>query len=383
MTGLHAITIRPDMLPPGYESVVEGGPVDQLAGLGQALLASPGWPVSAGAIVCEDPGPVLILAGDFGSQKGDQLATLREQLGTTRIRYVEYVEVEAIASSLAALLREALPDRAAWHFAPVPRGGLIVLGVLSYLLELDPSHIVSADASVDSLVLVDDCALSGARMGTILAAARAPRIAIATLFSVPAVRDALLAKEPAVCDFVSAEDLVDTAPERQGAGYEKWLERWSERGAAYWTGHTDHLVFPWSEPDVGLWNDSEDRLEQAWRLVPPDRCLKNRAGQVDLYPMRRFTRSPGSIRQVEGVVDLVLGERVIVVDLKDDRTLALAGSAASMWSALMATGDRDLAVRQLATEFDVDPTLLERDLTSFIRQMSDSGLITVHDDQAA
>ncbi len=383
MTSLKTFTIGPDLIPVGYSAVVAGDPVDQLDALGRALVASPEWPPDVTATISADPGPVLLLTGRFSDEDDMQLATLLDELIHTRIRYVDYPEVETVAERLATALRSEIPDLDDWSFAAVPRGGLIVLGILSYLLDLAPSRIVALDAPVDSLVVIDDCSLSGARIQTALSSLKADRAAVGTLYSVPAIGAALRSRTELVT-FVSGEDLADTAPARYGTEHERWLARWHQRGDYLWVGTTDHLVFPWNEPDIGLWNETEGRLKLAWRLIPPERCLKNRTFSAHEATLRHFVRAAGPIRQGQGVVDLPIGDELVVVDLAGSRTLTLTGTAAAMWISIMAEGTTAGAAAALAVAYEVDVVDLERDIDDFTDRLSGEGLISFglrNDDQ--
>lgn len=377
MAQTHAITIGPELLPAGYEAVEPGSDLLRLEALARALMASPGWPSSLRAVVSDDPGPLLVLYGKLREREGQALEDLRHELAGARVRYVDHSAVELVAQGLARRLTDSLDDLDRWKFAAVPRGGLIVLGILSYLLDLDHSQVVASDASVDSLVLIDDCAFSGSRLKASISSSNARRLAVGTLFAPKELRAAVEREEPRVVLFESGEDLADVAPQQLGDDYEEWRRRWGGRSDGYWNGRTEHLALPWNEPDVGRWDQAAERVELAWRLVPPERCLKNRVGSADPSPVQRFERAGGGHRQASGVLDVRVDDEVVVIDTHHGRTLTLDGVAADMWTAAMTTADLADAVSNLATVYGGDADRLEGDLAAFLARLSAEGLIEV------
>jgi len=142
-------------------------------------------------------------------------------------------------------------------FRSIPRGGYFVLGMLSYLLDLERKALWSPSPD-GLLVIVDDCALSGARFYYALHSVPNERVIFAHLYSPPELRAAILAQEPRVVACVAAHDLRDSARERypDEAEYKAWQQRWRERlpEPRYWVGLPEPVVFPWSEPERSVWN---------------------------------------------------------------------------------------------------------------------------------
>lgn len=182
-----------------------------------------------------------------------------------------------------------------------------------------------------------------------------------------------------MCEFVSAADLEDTAPERYGPGYSDWLQRWSDRTDDYWVGRTDHLIFPWAEPEVAVWNETTGHVDAAWRLAPPGRSLKNRANAPSSRTVHRFERSTGPVKQAPEVVDLRTGDTVTIVDLAQQRTLSLSGTAADMWTALLATEDLKSAALQVEMLYEADLERIEEDLTDLRQFLTQEGLVVFDD----
>jgi hypothetical protein len=379
VTELKAFVITPDSIPTGYDSIAGEDPVAGLSALGRALLASPAWPDSVGATVISGWEPKLVLAGWFPASTENQLIHLRNELAETRVRYFSYPEVEAAVGQLAERLRSALPDLEEWAFAAIPRGGLILLGMLSYSLELKAGQL--EDSHKRPTVLVDDCVISGRRMRSAVTASPAPRLAIASLVSTPELRSRFIEHHgPRLETFCSPIDLTDTAPERYGDAYPEWRERWSSRTDDIWIGRPEHVAFPWNEPDVSLWNDESGRSELAWRLVPPERCLKNR---TRLGPeLEVFELGSGPMRQAPGIVDLAVADSVVAVDLATARALSLDGTAAQIWKVLMRTGSVDDTIRAIAGEFGDTPRV-ESETREFLAELEKRGLIGRFDDSEA
>lgn len=208
------------------------------------------------------PSPKLVALGRFDSAGEAWLRCQSRALpqACARLRYVGYPQVERACEQLAARLRDHLGQEVhRADFLAIPRGGFIILGLLASLMP--PS--VPGDAGERPLVLVDDCALSGVRFKQTLRHHRGSRIIFAPLYSHPELRAAICEREPGVEAVLSAGDLDG-----------RRIEAGPEEG--YWSGNTEVLAFPWNEPERSVWNPAAERWEAAWRIVPPELCLKNR-----------------------------------------------------------------------------------------------------------
>lgn len=373
MSRLQATTITPGDLPSGYHSLAPGPPAEQLAALGRALVSSPNWPPELHVAVSDGADPVLVLAGHPDEAASAQLSHMAAELSRTRIRYVDYPAAELLAERLASNLLAGLGSVAGWKFAAVPRGGHVVLGFLSYLLDLDHSQIVEASAPVPSLLLVDDCAISGERIRGWLTDVKAAQVGVATLTASAGLDEIIMSAEPAVAHFFSGEILSDLAPDIYGPDYPRWRERWSSRNDGLWVGRTEYVAFPWNEPDQAVWPRDSDMAMAAWKLIPPERCLKNRTGDGD--PVLRFQRGQGPVRQATGIVDIPTADGVIVVDTVNQRCLDLTGSAGAMWAALVEEGTREGAGERMVSSYDVDRPTIDRDLGAFLERLSGDGLL--------
>jgi hypothetical protein len=276
----------------------------------------------------------------------------------------------------AASLREC-------RFTAVPRGGLIVLGLLAYLLGVSAERLLAptdpgpalAETDAPPLVVVDDVAISGLRLARFVASRSEARLSIATLHSPPALRSAFVDHHPAVGSFVSAHDLRDLAPEALGIDYAAWVARWRSRAqpGTLWIGQPEHVVYPWNEPDLGIWNPVTEREEPGFHMVPPERCLKTaseKALDVQVMPMPVGGLRPSpAVLYGEHEGGFVIGS----LDTHDAYELDEVGAA--MWRALITTGDTGEAATQLASAWAVPLDLVRRDLEAFAATLQEAGLL--------
>lgn len=318
------------------------------------------------------------------SSTDDQLAALSAQVDAVaatcrRLLFIDHERAQDDCRTLARALREHLGDDLPdCRFAPIPRGGLLVLGTLAYLLELEPGQL-EPGAPGDSvpLVLVDDCALTGARFRSILHRYPERRIVFAHLRSHPDLRQAMIDAEPRLEAVVVARDLCDHGPEALGEGYDGWRRRWRDRldTPRYWSGVPDFVCFPWNEPDRFVWDPVREQPVVAWKLLPPDLCLKNRlpAGEP---PVQVQPPGPGPFRSADPVLFAEHEGAVLVADLGSGTTVKLEDTAADMWRALLAFGDLDRAHGFLAERYEVPAGELRRDLEQFVGTLVERGLLT-------
>jgi hypothetical protein len=291
-------------------------------------------------------------------------------------RRLTYEDAEADAKTLAAALVAAFGQHEikGFSYTAIPRGGFFVLGMLSYVLDL-PGKALKPRSSGEPLVVVDDCSLSGARIRNFLDADDTPQMVFAHLYSHPELRSAIRTQEPRVLACLSAGDLYDLAPETypDEDAYRAWQARWRERfqGQRYWIGLPELVIFPWSEPDFPIWNPVMNRVEDTWRLAPPDRCLKN-WGRLGLSPRADSKRT---LRSPDDVAYSLEDDNLTLCRLKTEQVYGLHGAATEMWRALAAYGDPAIVVQHLYSRYDVDEATLSHDVDNFIRSMLESGLL--------
>lgn len=338
--------------------------------------------------------PALAVLGHLDKDDVEDLERRSAQLQSRlrRLRYVSYEQAERDCEGLAERLsRRVGPDVLdEAQFIGIPRGGLIVLGMLSYVLELDHAQIGRPVPSEAPVVVVDDCALSGSRVRRFLDSDIEPdrEIVFATLYSHPDLRSAVEQEVPNVTACVSARDLHDYGPDELGDDYTTWQAQWHERHPddRYWIGRPEHLCFPWSEVDTARWNAETEEVEQGLRLGPPEYCLKNRHStsprpstasvQVQPEPQGPICPSPAVFF---GTVD----EQVIVAHPDTEVCMTLNGTAADMWHALVEHGTIDRALDALLETYDVDAARLRADLTDYVDTLAARDLLSLPDSHRA
>jgi hypothetical protein len=362
--------------------------------LAQAVAANPTWRGKSPIAVVFRPEPVATvgIVGYF-DQSNVQLDAVGWQFSSllSRLHYVTYPQAEAAAERLAATLLKTpgIDALKSARFTAIPRGGYIVLGMLSYLLDLGKEQILPTNSTPEPgtpLVLVDDCALTGFRFGEYLQQFPDSPIVFAHLYSHPALRRAILEREPRVIACVSAHDLHDYAPTHSGKKYETWLSTTEARAgkARYWIGLPDHICFPWSEPDAGIWNPHTERVEHGWRILPPSRCLKNRPltgpepVQIQIQPTGKHPLKPSSLALFG-----MLEEELILGNIESGNSLSLQGVAKDIWQTLVEHGNVDEVVAVLTQVYEVDEARLRADVESFVGEMLSAGLLEYSDGGAA
>lgn len=293
------------------------------------------------------------------------------------VRFVDYRQAEQDCELLAARLREAHSDAelASMRFVGVPRGGLVVLGMLSYVLHLAPRQLRPSPASDAPLVLVDDCALTGKRLHRELRRLGDRPVTIALLYAHPDLRHALVEREPTVRHCLAARALGDRAPELYPDPREldRWRREWAARlaGERYWLGLADLVCFSWSEPDRLFWNPVSQRVESGWRFLPGELCLGNRlSGGLPARAAR-----PRRWRVDPTVVVGSFDDAVLLYRGSSDEVFRLAGVAAAIWQGLSAWGNAQDVLDHLRSTYDAEPGRLEADLDRFVASLLEAGLL--------
>jgi hypothetical protein len=206
-------------------------PAARAVAFAQALTTSPVWArLRHQAVLAVRPHPEPMVAV-FGVV-ADEDRPLADALGwhtdalLRRLRPIGYAEAEGACEILAAQLRTSLGDDvlAASSIVGIPRGGLLVAGLLAYALGLPSERIGVLPPERGRLLLVDDCVLSGSRLGRWLDANPGPPVIAVHLASVPTCREAIVAEHPRVSGCLAAIDLTDHASEH-GEGWHTALAR--------------------------------------------------------------------------------------------------------------------------------------------------------------
>jgi hypothetical protein len=353
--------------------------------LAEALASSPAWSrLGRHATLVVRPGPPGLI-GVLGRIDDDDRPLL-DALGwhvdrlLDRLRPMPYPAVEAACDQLAHRLRRLLGSEGLErvHLVGIPRGGLVVAGLLAYALGIPSGRVgMPTDREVpdEPLVVVDDCVLSGTRLGQWLDAHQPLSNVIAThLASVPACREAILASRPEVSHCIAAVDLHDHAAARD----DDWHERWRARSPDdLWTGDPDHVVFPWNEPDSQIWNPRRSQAERAWRVVPPAWCVKNRAegrDEVGRIQVNELDHG-GALRPADDVLWATIDGGLVVAAASGGTPVRLQGVAAEVWQGLIDHGDLDRMVEDITSAYGVDSAEVRDDLARLTQRFTDRGLL--------
>jgi hypothetical protein len=358
--------------------------------LARALASSPPARTLPGVVVAvrERPVPLIVFHGavdEAGRARLAEIPGLLEEAGI-RLRPFSWHDVHEAVHRLADDLRHRLdPDELArCALVGIPRGGLVVAGLLAYALGI-PRERVGAppDDPERPLLLVDDCALSGVRLRSELARHRRPgatrRIALAVLCSHPALRARLLTGEAQVVAFASGADLHDHGPALLGTSLAEWRETWMRRvPGRYHAAPLDLVAFPWSEPEMRFWNPVTRTVEPGWRLMPP--VFPGGSGPGDALPLQIADEHPGIGRLAAEVVPVDLPGATVLVDARARRSTRLPGTAAEIWRHWMRAG-LDGAVRAVAEDYAIPESRAASDLRVLLDGLAGKGLLA-HGGQA-
>lgn len=293
------------------------------------------------------------------------------------LRYVDYRQAEHDCAMLAGQLSAVYSPQelAEFSFIAIPRGGLIVLGMLAYVLGLRPEQLQSySPSSASPLCIVDDCSLTGLRLAQAINQTNSEHIVFAHLYSHPSLRQAILARESRVRQCLAAQDLGELAQQTSGetsdaAQSASWQTLLGD--GRYWVGPTEVVAFAWGEPNKNTLNPFTGRLESGWRLVPPHKCLKNRS-ELGLPP--RIVQAV-NWRVPEAVVTGWFDGVLWLLQTETEQAYKLEGLAADAWRALAVYGSLDAALDFLQACYHAEPAALREDLGAVIQHLVDAKLI--------
>jgi hypothetical protein len=353
-----------------YGQALSQSPAASWDALAHAVAASPEWPTGSLLVLRFGAHPLLAAAGYFDNR---DLMWLQGQIHTLQsacqhLRYVSYRRAEEDCAQLAIELWAALgPARlSAARFTAIPRGGLVVLGLLAVLLGLDRDQIGPPFPPDRPLVVVDDCAVSGARSFHFLRETDHPEIIFAHLYSHPELRTAITSRETRVAACFSARDL-------DGQPSETTAHILDER---YWSGEVEALCFPWNEPDRTFWNPVAKRWDLAWRIVPPELCLKNRpAPGKQPIPIQVQPEGVGPLLPSERALFAEIDGGITLFDLVTGQGFSLEGIGSDLWRAIVRLGDLEAAVAELSREYDAPEETVRADAHRFTDDLLARGLL--------
>jgi hypothetical protein len=294
------------------------------------------------------------------------------ELACRQLRYVEHKQVSADCERLGGALRTTLGDEgfARAKFSAIPHGGLIILEQVARIFGLDRTRFEPPFPDGTPLIVIDDCALSGARFFQFLRQLDHPAIVFAPLYSHPELRTAIVSRESQVLACLSAQNIAGRHLAEKVSGTDPF----------YWSGETEAICFPWNEPDRTFWNPVSKRWELAWRIVPPELCLKNRPapGTVPI-PIQLQPEGKGPLRPSERSLFAEIDGSVVLFDLETGQGFSLAGIASDLWRSIVRLGDLDAVVTALAPEYDAPVATLRGDAERFTNDLLARGLLEVRD----
>jgi hypoxanthine phosphoribosyltransferase len=284
------------------------------------------------------------------------------------LQYVDYKQAEKDCEILACKILEiySLEELKSFFFKAIPRGGLIVLGMLSYALDLKPSQFEHPTDPKQPVMIVDDIVLTGARISKILSKTNSSHVVIANLYSHPDLRRAILKKESNVKYCFAAHDLKDRSRENHHHDYHAWRKQMEEHiGKRYWIGEVDLVGFAWSETDYSFWNPVTEKLEDGWRSLPPHKCLKNKS-LLRIPPTEPVEKD---FHISSSVIMGLFHDEILLLQKDTTQIYSLSGRAAEIFRVLVAYGNIESSLKYLIKQNDVEDSVLCRDLKKYVNDL--------------
>jgi hypothetical protein len=324
----------------------------------------------ASVIIRPYPHPTLAVLGNLEEHDISRLDALTEQLkfASLNMRYQNYHQVEEACRKLGQKLvvrfgRETVDN---FQFMAIPRGGIVILGILSYILDLDPKQIGPSDNPGRQMIVVDDCCLSGYRFHLFMQKYNKKDVIFAPLYSHPQLRSAL-ENHPQVKACISAEDLKEI-PREYDAPKSLIQNRMNMQlgGNRYWLNRSEYICFPWNEPDWYFWNRVTETVESGWHIIPPELCLKNHEIEGFIQVQKE---GKGNFRPPRDVIFSEQEKEVIIVNMATEECISLEGEAAVMWKALMDSHDINEAEKRLLRAHIDEESVLRRDYMLLIQDL--------------
>ncbi|MBM4241893.1 MAG: PqqD family protein [Euryarchaeota archaeon] len=325
------------------------------------------------------PNPPKSSTKNISAEDQERLMVLARSLQSYRanLQYVDYKQAEKDSEKLAVKILEVYhrKELESFSFKAIPRGGLIVMGMLSYILDLKPSQFLPNENPAKPVMIVDDIALTGARLSKMLSGINSSHVVIANLYSHPDLRMALMEKEPRVKHCFAAHDLRDRARENHPdpQEYEAWKKRMIDwmGGNRYWVCQPDLVGFAWNEPDYPFWNPVTECLEDGWRSLPPHKCLKNKT-RLGILPHQELKVE---LQMSSSVVSGIFDDVIWLYQADTKQVYTLEGVSAQIWSVLVVYGNIESTVKYLTGQYTVKENILRRDVHGLVDYLLAKGIL--------
>lgn len=347
-----------------------------------AVNSAPARGVPGTLIARGGANPGIAVVGDLDAAATARVEELFDQLeeAADSLLYVSYhqagLDVRVLAERLEQRFTRATLDEAV--FRPVPRGGLIVLGMLALTMDLRHDQLTAQPPDDDRLlVLVDDCALSGHRIHQTLQATASQQIALALLYAPLELCRNIESQEPRVQGCVAAHRLRDVGPEMHGQGYGAWIDRWTQRVSRdrYWIGRPESVAFAWKEPDRSFFNAATQEREVSWQMVPGQLATPPRPSGDGGLALQVQPEARGPLRPVADVFFADLQGTVVIARPGHEEAIELNTIAGAFWRSLLEQGSVAAMVDDLHRDYEVDRAHLEADVTQFVDGFLQKGIL--------
>jgi hypothetical protein len=383
----HTLELDTEILEHYAKELGMAGPSESIGALARAIAHSPSWASMAEAtlVVRTEPPCLAVMT----SEREEEVTRMEVQARSLRatlpyVRLVSFPQAMDDCEELGKKLvnRFGRDELKRFRFVALPRGGFVVLGLMATAMGLTAEQLAPGRGD-EPLVVVDDCAITGARFRAFLEChGKGRRITFVHLHSPPELRQAIESTEEGVVACLTAHDL-------RLRGGEDWQEdrrqRWRKRltGRRYWLGPVEHVCYPWNEPNRSVWIDAAQQIEQAWRVIPPELCVRNRATSTPApIAIQDQPRGKGPLRPSPRVLFGQWQGKTVLADQDSGRSFLLEGAAADTWRGIVEHGTVDGAAADLARVYDAPRHRLEDDAREFVAELEKSGLLEYEEKQA-
>lgn len=285
------------------------------------------------------------------------------------VRFLTYMDIERDCLALAGLIRARFEDAEIkrWHVVGIPRGGLIVAGMVGYALDLAHKQLrpsMEHSETVAPICIIDDCALTGVRIKETLALYPGRQVIFAHLYSHPQLRANITTQEKQVAACLAVHDL-ETLPQGDEDPHQAQFTH-----GRYFSRPLPPVIFPWGGPSLLVVDPFSGKLEDGWRFGEGRPTLKSLAHHH--FPTLTGERAEELWRGGEHLVIRRAEGALWLLNLDTTTGYKLAGAAAEIWTAL-AAGNTLAALAPYWNE--INKSVEPEQLRQFIEELVAHGLI--------